>query len=248
MNRPEYELMYRLEDSHWWFVGRQHLALALIDRWIDFSPNARILDVGCGTGSNVKALSAHGRAAGLDLSPIALELACRRNLPDLVQGSSLSLPCASHSFELVTTFDVLYHRWITDDVAAIAELYRVLRPGGWLLITDSALPWLWSSHDEVYQARQRYTLGDLRVKLKTVGFEPRFCSYANMLLLPLFILVRLTMDWLPVSDNVDRQGAAPRWLNRLLTRIRMLEAAWLRWGRTLPIGSSLVCLAQKPLA
>jgi len=247
MQRPEYESMYQLEDSHWWFVGRQRLAFTLIKQWITIDPaRAFILDVGCGTGGNVQALGQWGRAVGLDISPIALDFARRRQLPYLMQGSGLTLPYASHAFDLVTIFDVLYHRWITDDTQALAELYRVLRPGGWLLITDSALPVLWSSHDEIYFARQRYTLQDLRLKLERAGFEQRVCSYANMLLLPIFFFVRFTMDWLPLADDIDRSGTFPGWINQLLTRIRALEAAWMRRGGTLPVGSSLICLAQKP--
>ena len=247
MQRPEYESMYRLEDSHWWFIGRRNLALALIKQWITFPPHARILDVGCGTGGNLQALKPYGRVIGLDISPIAVEFARRRSLPRLMQASGVELPFPGNTFDLITIFDVLYHRWITDDQHAIEELYRTIRPGGWLLITDSALPMLWSSHDEVYYARQRYTLDRLREKLEWAGFEQHVCSYANMLLLPIFLLVRLTMDWLPLANNIDQQGTFPNWLNWLLTRIRTLEAAWLRRGKSLPIGSSLICLSQKPL-
>ncbi len=247
MERPEYESMYELEDIHWWFVGRQQLALTLIDHWLELKPEAYILDVGCGTGGNVQALSNYGNAIGLDINPIAIDFARRRQLSYLLQGSGVTLPYGNHTFELVTIFDVLYHRWIRDDIQALQELYRVLQPGAWLLITDSALPILWSSHDEVYFARQRYTLLDMGQKLRQVGFEQRVASYANMLLLPIFLFVRLTMDFLPLARDIDRQGTFPGWLNDVLTWVRGLEAIWLRRGGKLPLGSSLIILAQKPL-
>lgn len=247
MNRPEYESMYALEDSHWWFVGRRNLAFSLIEQWITLHPECHILDVGCGTGGNLQALKRYGQVAGLDISPIAIEFARRRPLPLLMQASGLALPFPDDTFDLITIFDVLYHRWITDDKNALTELYRAIRPGGWLLITDSALPILWSSHDEIYYARQRYTLRNLRDKLGQTGFELRVCSYANMLLLPIFLFMRLTMDWLPLANDIDRQGSFPAWLNWLLTHIRNLEAVWLRHRGTLPVGSSLICLVQKPL-
>jgi SAM-dependent methyltransferase len=239
--------MYALEDSHWWFVGRRNLALTLLKEWIEPPPGARILDVGCGTGGNLQALAHYGRPVGLDISPVAIEFARQRPHLQFIQGSGLSLPHPDDTFDVVTIFDVLYHRWITDDAQAMRELYRVIRPGGWLLLTDSALPLLWSSHDERYYARQRYTLSDVQDKLSQAGFIPRVCSYANMLLLPLFLLVRLTMDWLPVAKNVDQRGTFPEWLNRLLTQVRSWEAFWLRQGGTFPVGSSLICLGQKPL-
>jgi len=246
MDRPEYESMYELEDIHWWFVGRRNLALTLIEQWITFPPNARILDVGCGTGGNLEALAKYGEGHGLDINPIAVDFARKRPLPQLTQSSGMSLPYPDNSFDLVTIFDVLYHQWIVNDDTAIEEIYRVLRPGGWLLLTDSALPILWSSHDQVYYARQRYTLGVMGEKLRRIGFNLKVSSYANMLLLPIFLLVRLTMDILPAAGDIDRQGIFPTWLNWILTRVRTLEAYWLRQGRSLPVGSSLVCLAQKP--
>lgn len=247
MNRPEYESMFELEDSHWWFVGRRRLALALLDQFIEFNAGARILDVGCGTGGNLQAMSGFGQTHGLDINPIAIDLARLRPLPCLTQASGLAVPYPDATFELVTIFDVLYHRWIINDATALRELHRVLKPGGWLLLTDSALPALWSKHDEVYQARERYTLKLMRQKLAQAGFDQKVGSYANFLLLPIFLLVRLTMDWLPLTGDIDRQGTFPEWINWTLTQVRGLEALWLRRGGSLPVGSSLVCLSQKPV-
>ncbi|MCK6625611.1 MAG: class I SAM-dependent methyltransferase [Anaerolineae bacterium] len=247
MEWPEYERMYRVEDSHWWFVGRRQLARVFIEQ--QFVPNSRqrILDIGCGTGGNLVFLARWGQGSGIDLSPLALSLARCRRLPRLAQASGLALPYADHSFDLVTLFDVLYHRWISDDEQALKEAYRVLRPGGWLLLTDSALPSLWSIHDEIYYARQRYTLPAVQTKLIEVGFETGVFSYANSLLLPFVIAIRTLLRWLPVTEDVDVQSL-PHWLNRLLMGVRSLEAFWLRQGHTLPLGSSLICFTQKPQA
>jgi SAM-dependent methyltransferase len=246
MEWPEYERMYRVEDSHWWFVGRRQLARVLIERYSASRPTQRILDIGCGTGGNLAFLARWGDGFGVDLSPLALDLACRRRLPRLVQASGLALPYADQSFDLVTLFDVLYHRWISDDDQVVGEAYRVLRPGGWLLLTDSALPSLWSVHDEIYYARQRYILEAVRAKLSGVGFQAGVFSYANALFLPFVAATRLVTRWLP-SAEVDVQPL-PRWLNQLLLGVHSLEAAWLRRGHTFPLGSSLICFTQKPPA
>jgi SAM-dependent methyltransferase len=157
----------------------------------------------------------------------------------------LALPYPNNVFDLVTAFDVLYHCWITDDCQAIEECYRVLQPGGWLLLTDPALPGLWSTHDEIYYTRQRYTLDEISQKLAETGFKPRLCSYTNMLLLPLITMTRLVSRSLPSASRIDLQPL-PTWLNQWLINIRHLETRWLRRGGALPIGSSLVCLTQKP--
>ena len=108
------------------------------------------------------------------------------------------------------------------------------------------MPSLWSVHDEIYYARQRYTLGAVQAKLRGVGFQAGVFSYVNALLLPFVAASRLVTRWLP-SAEVDVQPL-PRWLNQLLLGVRSLEAAWLRRGHTFPLGSSLVCFTQKPPA
>ena len=242
--------MYELEDSYWWFVGRRRLAQALLERPESPALYERILDVGCGTGGNLEFLARWGNGVGVDLSPLALEFARRRKLPCLAQASGLALPYAGGVFDLVTAFDVLYHRWITDDARALGECFRVLRPGGWLLITDSALPALWSQHDEIYCARQRYTLDDIRSKLHQAGFTLHKISYTNALLLPVAFVVRsgttrrVLARWFPSAGGTDLVPL-PGWINQALIGILSLEALWLRRG-TFPAGSSLIGLAQKP--
>ena len=245
MKQSEYERTYRLEDRHWWFVGRRRLAAALIERWVKPAPHHRILDVGCGTGGNLALLKQAGRATGVDLSPWPLDFARRRRLPQLVQASALDLPHPSNTFYLATAFDVLYHCWITDDERVIRELYRLLQPGGWLLVTDSALPALWSSHDQFFYSRQRYQLAEMEEKLSRAGFTPRLCSHTNTLLLPVMAVIRLAMRWLPIPGDTDLRPI-PGWLNRLFIAVRDLEVVWLRRNGTFPVGSSLICLVQKP--
>ncbi|MEW5956582.1 MAG: class I SAM-dependent methyltransferase [Chloroflexota bacterium] len=244
MEYPEYERMYQLEDWHWWFVSRRRMATALLEQWLEPGSPGRVLDVGCGTGGNLAALARWGPVSGLDLSPLPLNFAQHRLAGRLAQASALALPYPDATFYLVTAFDMLYHQWITDDDRAIHEIYRVLKPGGWLLVTDSAMPLLWSAHDEIYYARERYTLPKMRAKLSQVGFTPRRCSYTNFLLLPAAMTVRLMMRWFSFVRETELQ-ALPEWFNGLLLAIRELEVRWLRRNRTLPAGSSLICLAQK---
>jgi len=245
MECAEYQKLYELEDTYWWFVGRRKLVSTLIQNWI---PNGdqvgRILDVGCGTGGNLEFLATWGCETGIDLSPLALDYARRRRLPRLAQASGLALPYSNNSFDLVTAFDVLYHRWVTNDDRAVSECYRVLQPGGWLLVMDSALPRLWSHHDEVFYARKRYTLDEMRRLISGAGFTPRKLSYANTLMFPAVLAVRYLARYFPNLSQREMRPL-PGWLNTALTGVLSLEAAWLRRA-TFPIGSSGVCLAQKP--
>lgn len=244
MERAEYQTLYELEDSYWWFVGRRQLVRTLIERSMSPGELGPILDVGCGTGGNLAFLAGWGCEAGVDLSPTALDFARRRGLPRLAQASGLALPYPDHTFGLVTAFDVLYHRWVTNDDTVVRECYRVLRPGGWLLVMDSALSVLWSRHDEMFYARQRYSSCEVRDMVCGVGFDLRKLSYANTLLLPVAVAVRLLGRWLSCVSQAEMRPL-PAWLNWGLTSVLSLEARWLRRG-TFPLGSSVICLAQKP--
>ena len=245
MDWPEFEQTWAQEASHWWFVARKQLALALLNHWVCLGPDSRILDVGCGTGGHLMWLAHLGRVQGLDLSPIAIHFSRRRAECPLAQASALAVPYPDESFDLVTAFDVLYHRWIEDDSQVAAEMWRVLRPGGWLLLTDAALPVLWSRHDELFYARQRYTLATIRDKLVQAGFEPRVSSYTNFLLLPFVTLIRILENRRRNRQAVERGWSLPGWLNGLLIGVRRLETGWLQRQQRLPIGSSIVCLSEK---
>jgi hypothetical protein len=114
------------------------------------------------------------------------------------------------------------------------------------MVMDSALPALWSRHDEVYYARQRYTLDEIGCLLAGAGFDLRKLSYANSLLFPVALAVRWLGRWFPAVSDAEMQPLPPR-LNGALTHILALEAAWLRRG-AFPVGSSVVCLAQRPVS
>ena len=125
--------MYDAEDRQWWYAGMRAISLALLRPQV--AAGARILDAGCGTGRNLAEFAGWARPAGVDLSEEALRFCRQRGVP-AARGRLQALPFPAGAFDAVTSFDVLYHRWIEDDAAAVAELVRVLRPGGLLLVTN----------------------------------------------------------------------------------------------------------------
>lgn len=241
MDLAEYERMYEAEERQWWYAGMRRISQALLAGLLP-ETGAFVLDAGCGTGNNLVHLARRGRAVGIDLSPEALRF-CRSRGVTVVQGSVLSLPVRDGVFDCATSFDVLYHRWVTDDRSAVRELVRVLRPGGLLLVRVPALRMLWGAHDEAVHSRHRYTREEVRRLLEGAGLEVLRATYANTILFPL-LAARRTLDRL-LSRHGSDVGFLPEPLERLFGGFLSAEAWWVRRGFSLPIGASVFALGRK---
>ena len=240
MKPEEYGRMYELEETHWWYAGMRAITDAIVDPALPAGA-ARILDAGCGTGNNLMHLSSRGRAVGVDLSQDALRF-CQSRGVTAVGGSLMSLPFPDRTFDLVTSFDVLYHRWVTDDRAALGELVRVLKPGGILFARVPALKMLWGAHDEAVFSRHRYTRGEVCALFSECGLAVERASYCNSLLFPV-LAARRTLDRWANREGSDVQEP-PRMLGRLFRKVLGLEAAWLR-RMSFPLGASVVALGRR---
>lgn len=229
-----------LEERHWWFVARRKIVLDLLDQYLLRRNDLEVLDAGCGGGATLKALSRYGRARGMDLSEeaVAYNLEQRR---DVVRGSIEQMPFVDETFDLVLALDVIEH--VPADLAAIAELDRILKPGGYLLVTVPALRLLWGPHDIANSHYRRYTLGGLRARVETSGFEAVRATYFSTLLLPAILAVRL-LRRLRGKGAASDIGEVTHPLNAVLEAVFSLEAPLLRrWD--LPVGVSALCLARK---
>ncbi len=236
--------MAAVELRHWWYGGMRAINIALLDRVFGGRRNLRILDAGCGTGGDALCLQRYGEVVGLDLATEALCLARERIPGQLVRGSVMSLPFADRSFDLVTSFDVLYHRAVIDEQQALAEVHRVLRPDGRLLIRLPAYEWLRSHHDRQVHTRHRYTAGEVDRLLQQSGFTVEHLTYALTLLFPLSAALRLLERWLPVSNTGSAMELPAPPINAALRLPMMLEAALIARGGRLPFGLSVVALAR----
>jgi SAM-dependent methyltransferase len=247
LNPEEYERMYRVEDHHWWYGGMAAITRSLLDRWYLPGSGMRILDAGCGTGAAMTSyLAAYGRVTGFDLSGIALTFCRRRQADRLARASVTDLPFASRSFELVTSFEVLYEQGVRDDGAAVAEFLRVLVPGGRLFLRLPAYDWLRGRHDLAVHTARRYTRRRVADLLERNGFRLERLSYANMLLFPLAVIKRMIERILPRRDRSASDltlGLGP--FNGLLRAALAAEAPWIR-RRGLPFGLSVVAVGRKP--
>lgn len=245
MSPAEIETMRSVEDDLWWYRGlREHVIQSIEPP----HPRFELLDAGCGSGgmlARVRKYFPDASITGMDFVTRALELTQERNIgAKLVQGSTDDLPFEDSSFDVVLSIDVIVLRGI-DDLAALREMYRVLRPGGRLIVNVAAFDFLRGSHDAATNMARRYTRSRLSQMLREAGFTIQKLSYWNMSLLPAVALVRWASRGKSHRADV-RSDLAPVWapLNNALSAFLRTELAASR-KFSLPFGTSLFAVALK---
>ena len=238
----------RAEQQHFWFRGFRAFVRPLVADALNATGSANILDCGCGTGANLVMLTEYGRAFGFDLSWEGLQFARGYGQPRVAHASITHIPFASASFDLVTAFDVLYSLRDEQEASALEEIFRVLRPGGTLIVNVAALNVLRGNHSVFGSEVRRSTRRRLRQVLDAHGFEVSRLTYTNFSLFPLILAVRTAQRVIglatPEEAGTDIR-MPPKPVNAFLASLLNLEARVLRVA-DMPVGSSLLCLARKP--
>jgi SAM-dependent methyltransferase len=239
----------RAEARHFWFRGFRSFVTPLVRAAIAGRSNVRILDCGCGTGANLDLLNRFGRAYGFDLTETGLRLGREAGRRRLARASVTAAPFPDGAFDLVTSFDVIYSLEDGDERAALAEMFRLLRPGGHAIVNVAAMELLRGDHSVLSHEIRRYDRAGLHARLTAAGFSVVRLTYTNTALsLPLMVTRTLQRRrGLRDEQHADQEIAVPPApVNALLTGVLWLEGLWLR-AFDAPFGSSLLCLAQKPV-
>ena len=238
------EATARAERDHFWFRGFRRFVRPLLDDVSRGSASRlRILDCGCGTGNNLLMLRQHGDASGIDITWSGLAYARSRGERRVAQASATSLPFPDREFDLVTSFDVLYAFDDTMERDALNEMYRVLRPGGHLLVNVAALKFLTGNHSVLGGEVRRYHRQELRDHLIRTGFEVKRLTYTNFTLLPIVAGVRFAQRLAGHRESDLEMSVPAKPVNLTLASALAVESVALRF-LNMPLGSSLLALAR----
>jgi len=240
MERVVYQQMAELDQLHWWYRARREVLAELIRREVMPPPNARILEIGCGTGHNLEMLGGFGRVDGLELDDEARSIAEQRLGREVLNAPLPELAgVPDRAFELIAALDVIEH--IDDDEAALASIAGKLKRGGKFLMTVPAHQWMWSAHDVVNHHKRRYSKAGLKRLIETSPLKLEKLGYFNSLLFPLAIAERFASKLRGKDDGDVKLHSMP--LNKTLEAIFGAERHLV--GRLpLPPGLSLFAVAS----
>ena len=220
MDRAVYARMGAEEAEHWWFRGRRAVLEALITRYCDLPEQARVLEAGCGTGGNLAMLARYGQLDAFEYDADARLAAAAKGIVPVAEGALPDgVPAPDGAYDLIALFDVLEH--IEDDRASLVTLGAKMAPGGRILISVPAMPWLWSSHDEIHHHFRRYTRASLGAVIDAAGLRAEKIGYFNTLLFPLAMAQRLGQRLTGHDTPADKMPAP--WLNASLGAVFRAE-------------------------
>jgi SAM-dependent methyltransferase len=240
VDSAEYALMDAAEDAMWWYRAMHARVLA------ELPETGRLLDAGCGTGgflARVRDARPGLALSGIEYFPEAAQRAAQKSGAEVLAGSINALPHHDASFDVAVSLDVLCHQAV-DQPAALAELHRVLAPGGRLVLNLPALPWLTSAHDIRVHTARRYTRASVGAALAEAGFAEIDARYWNALLLPLMVVQRKVLARRP--DAPSDVAHFPPWQDRALFAATRAEGMLARMGLRFPAGGSVLVTARRP--
>ena len=216
MERVVYQQMAELDDRHWWYRARREILAELIRREARPPANAKILEIGCGTGHNLAMLGEFGHVDGLELDEEARTVAEGR-LGRVVMGAPLPelAGVPERHYDLIGAFDVIEH--IDDDRAALASIATRLKPGGKFVMAVPAHQWMWSAHDVVNHHKRRYSKRGLKRLVDSSPLKLTKIGYFNSLLFPLAVAERAASKLRGKEDADVKLPPAP--LNTVLEKL-----------------------------
>lgn len=243
MDTSTYAVEAKVESTHWWFVGRRKLISKIITA-LNIPHDMPILDVGTGTGTNLRLLKdlRYTNVTGVDINETAIRFCLEKSLGKVKQGDICNLPFENNQFQLILATDIIEH--VDNDLMALSEINRILLPGGIAIITVPAFQKLWGLQDKVSHHKRRYKVRQLKALVEKVGLYISKSFYFNYILFIPIWLARQIMHIFRIKLASENQINTPI-LNRILTHIFTFDVLSARWIRP-PFGVSVMVVATKP--
>lgn len=251
MEDIEYQRMLAAEEQHWWYAGLHDLVLRFVRAEAGrLGKPLSMLDAGCGTGRLCQLLGPLGEVTGCDIHPLALQATARRGIARVLRKDLASDELGIGQFDLITAMDVLYHRLVNSELAALRNLHRALRPRGLLLLQVPAFECLRGTHDLAVHTRRRYRRQEIVRMIQGAGFTVEFATCRLFALFPVALVwrmfsrttARVAGDGHVASDLAARPSAI---LNRLLLCYLKIENRLVAAGVRFPFGTSVFVVARK---
>ena len=242
METATYEVEAQIEATHWWFVVRRRLLGRMIAT-LPLPTDSSVLDIGSSTGTNLRLLKQVGfsNVQGLDFSEEAVRWCAEKQLGIVKRGDICALPFEDECIDMVLATDIIEH--VEDDGLALREIRRVLRPGGYVLITVPAFEEIWGLQDEVAHHKRRYRKEMLVSRIEDAGLIVGRAFYFNALLFVPIWLARRLIDLLSIKLNSEGEVNTP-FLNWLFTKIFAFDT-WLAPANIFPFGVSILAVVRK---
>jgi SAM-dependent methyltransferase len=255
-----YHLHARFEETYWWFAAKNRIVLSLVERYAPLPPavgpaaaapassaspapaRAKACDIGCGAGGLLAGLARRFDAVGVEMSPIGRDYCAKRGLSVVDGALPDRLPLTPGVFDVVVISEVLEH--VDDDAGSVGAAARLLRPGGILVCTVPAHPWMWSAHDVHNHHRRRYTGAGYRRLFEGKGLEKVVMSPYNAATFVPMAVVRIGRRVLKSEPEAGELRTLPRALNWALCEAFAVERHLLARVR-LPFGVSLISVHRK---
>jgi 2-polyprenyl-3-methyl-5-hydroxy-6-metoxy-1,4-benzoquinol methylase len=177
MEKQEYQVMYELENTYWWYVVLHELVESIVKQELHNNQKLQILDAGCGTGKMMEILSSFTEVHGLDYAEQAIDFCKKRGLENVVVANLNTWPPPQAMYDSIISLDVLYHAAIDDDNAVLEKFYKALKPDGVLILNLPAFNILRREHDAVVFNKRRYRKKQLAEQVRKAGFTVEFISY-----------------------------------------------------------------------
>jgi SAM-dependent methyltransferase len=253
MHPETYKMVAEREDTYWWQVARRAMGIRLLNH-CGIPRGGRWLDLGCGAGGNLALSDSFdpSLAVGVDVSTIAVAIAKRKKPHARLVRADLNnaLPFDDATFDVVTVFNVLYHDWVKSEAAVIAQINRVLRPGGVLLITEPAFAVLARDMDVASMGHRRYRIADIAGLCGAAGLRVDHASYFTSFGFPLLLAMKVLRRLKPAKLAAQLEtGADMKPLNPVANEMLRRLSSWESWvisaGFRVPLGTTLLCLARR---